>query len=257
MTPYVIAEAGSCHDGFLTKAEDMVRMAAAAGADACKFQWVSSVERLAQRRNAQKYARHYRLIAFDPRWHDRLARKCADVGIDYMCTVYLPEDIPMVAPYVSMFKVASFEAGDEAFIKAHTGRGKTVLVSTGMLEEEETIRFMGSEEVYALHCVSSYPAPLEAMNLAVLRNHGFAGLSDHSHHLWTGALAVAAGARYLEVHFRHPTTAMRNPDFPHAWTLRQLKMYINNARLAATMMGDGVKVMQEAEREMAQYRVKS
>src|ERR1043166_1432451 len=81
-----------------------------AGCDAFKAQWCSAAERLCERRNAPGYRAAYRKIAWPAAWHATLARWCAARGLAYSCTVYLPEDVAVVAPHVAAIKVASFEA---------------------------------------------------------------------------------------------------------------------------------------------------
>ena len=256
MSTFVIAEAGSTHDGDHVKGALLIEAAVAAGANACKFQYWSSARRLADRRNAHDYLAIYERYQIWTGWIDVWKRICDSAGIEFMCTVYLPEDIPVIAPYVKRFKVASFEAGDEEFIREHWSYGKPIIVSTGMMDE-------GSYPVvggcHYLHCVSAYPTPLDQANLSVLREDDgewYAGYSDHTHNILTGALAVAAGAHILEVHFRLDDTDPANPDYATALSPGQLKDYIALVRQAEVMMGDGVKEPQPAEAEMMKYRVK-
>jgi N,N'-diacetyllegionaminate synthase len=264
VNPYICAEAGSCHDGDLDKARAMVQMAKDAGADAVKFQFVSSAELLAERRNAHEYVEAYKIIEFPYPWHAVLSTDCLKAGIDYMCTTYLPEDVEMVAGYVAMFKVASFEAGDRVFLEAHRpfvkDKKKPLVVSTGMgndalLADLEAFQFSARADLRILHCVSAYPAPMEALNLAVIRERHLHGFSDHTGRVVTGSWAVAAGARMLEVHFRLETTNPANKDFPHALTPARLAQYINHAREAAVAVGSVIKAPQPCEADMARYRI--
>ena len=89
-----------------------------------------------------------------------------------------------------------------------------------------------------------------------MRDGMCAGYSDHTHDVLTGALAIAAGARILEVHFRLNDTDPANPDYATALSPGQLKDYISLVRKAELMMGDGIKRPQPAEAEMMKYRVK-
>ena len=258
MRTFVISEAGSCHDGSILRACDLIFAAQKAGADACKFQYWSSAERLAERRNATDYLEVYRKYGFAWPWLNSLKLLCDERGIEFMCTVYLTEDIPVIAPYVKRFKVASFEAGDHEFIKAHWPYKKPIIVSTGMMRGSDTITVGGC---HYLHCVSAYPTPLDQANLGVLHDEWdgcgwYEGYSDHTHDVLTGALAVAAGARILEVHFRLDDTDPANPDYATALSPGQLKDYISLVRKAELMMGDGIKRPQPAEEAMMRYRVK-
>lgn len=254
MPTFVIAEAGSCHDNQFGRAVNLILTAKRAGADACKFQFWSSAERLAERRNAAEYLDVYRKYQVPAKWLPLLKAQCDHVGVEFMCTVYLPEDIPVIAPFVKRFKVASFEAGDVAFLEAHFYGyyPKRIIVSTGM--SERTPRY--EPMVDYLHCVSAYPTPIDQANLSVVRDIVIAGYSDHTRHVLTGALAVAAGAHILEVHFRLDSTYAKNPDFGTALTPAELGEYVANVRLAERMLGDGVKRPQPAEAEMMRYRVR-
>ena len=249
---FVIAEAGSCHDGYLEQAYLLIAAAKRAGADACKFQFWSSARRLAKRRHAPKYRKVYARYQIHRKMLPLLKAECDTVGIEFMCSVYLPEDIATVAPLVKRFKVASFESTDLAFVEAHRTYFKPVIVSTGMQANWGHISPTISNASY-LHCVSAYPCPIDQANLGAIR--GLSGYSDHTASVLTGALAVAAGARILEVHFRLDDTDPKNPDYATALRPKDLTRYIRLVRLAETMMGDGVKLPQPAEAAMMPHRV--
>ncbi len=255
MHTFVIAEAGSCHDGDLNKAYQLVDLAERIGADAVKFQWVSNPSLLAHRRNAPEYLEAYRTIWFPRYWFDSLALMARRKQLEFMCTVYLPEDIAVVEPYVSRFKISSFEADDEAFVEAHREYCKEIIVSCGMASD-----CIYDGNVSYLHCVSAYPTPVGQINLARLHrdSHGgymYDGLSDHTTHPWTGALAVAAGARILEFHVRLQGTDLNNPDYVVARDPTVAAEYVRNVRLAETMMGTADRSVQPAEEKMLRYKV--
>jgi len=193
---FVIAEAGSTHDNQWGRAVELILEAKRAGADACKFQFWSDPVRLAQRRNAGDYLDVYRKYQVPAEWLPLLKAQCDHAGIEFMCTVYLPEDIPVIAPFVKRFKVASFEARDQAFLTAHEPYDKPIIVSTGMMggsPENYTLVMAGN--YLTLHCVSAYPTPLDQANLGAIRGEewGAVGYSDHTHYVGTGGLGVGGG----------------------------------------------------------------
>ena len=258
---FVIAEAGTTPGGKLETMRRMIGAGAKAGADAVKFQWCSNPEKLCQRRNAPEYLETYRLLAFDPAWHLALWRECEEQGVKYMATGYLPEDIRTLALFVHAFKVASFEACDRAFIRRHYLYDRPVFISTGMCDESELAWLLSQRkrhpQVKLLHCVTAYPAPTNELNLAAIRQCGLDGYSDHSGRPSTGALAVAAGARIIEVHFRSQDADPIHPDFPHSLDEGQLGEYIASIRDVEEMLGDGVKRVMPSEEPLLRFRVRA
>jgi sialic acid synthase SpsE len=154
---------------------------------------------------------------------------------------------------VDVWKVSSFEARDRELTRAiEKARGERPwFISTGMQDESE--RASLPREAIRLHCVSAYPCPMEEANLGAIELHE--GYSDHTRCIYTGGLAVAAGADYLEVHYRLDHTSRTCPDYPVALSPNQLASYVYFARTAALAHGDGSKVIQECERENLRYRV--
>ncbi len=263
---FVIAEAGSTHDGDFAKALALIEAARDAGCDAVKFQFWSNPDRLADRRRVpDRYREIYRRYQVIPEWLPELAAACSPgMGarpIELMCTSYLPEDVPVIAPFVERFKIASFEADDRAFLDAHHGFGKNLIVSAGMLNQDELEDL--DVDLYSdaiLLCTSAYPAPPESMQLGVLKREGLyavKGVSDHSRHPWMGALAVAAGAEIIEAHLRLNDTDPQNPDFATAFSPSEFADYVRHIRFAEACLGDGEKKLQACEHEMARYRVQS
>lgn len=274
---YVIAEAGSCHDGEFQTAVGLVSAARDAGADAVKFQFWSDPDALADRRRVpQGYRDIYRRYRVHETWLADLAHHARARGIDFMCTAYLPQDVALLAPLVRHFKVASFENQAWDLLRAHepflaedkaAGRDRWLIVSQGMGYDWNACGLMGDsgllDQLRLLHCTSAYPAPVESLRLACIRDHEYGmdvdGFSDHSDPAltWTGALAVAAGATIVEAHLRLDDTDPENPDAPHAMNPGQFDCYVRHVRFAEACLG-AVKgyAIHPVEEPMARYKVR-
>lgn len=268
----IIAELGSCHDRNFATAERMVMDAAEGGADYVKLQYWSSAQRLAERRQSGPgYQAIYEMYQIERGWLERLARTAEIADVGFLCTAYLPEDIPVVEPYVDHFKVASFEAGDLAFIAAHypycqQNRDRWLIVSTGLQSDNALRRLLIERDrrnnevaLKLLHCVSAYPCPPAALHLRQIRTMYFDGFSDHAAAGWiaSGAVAVALGARILEVHVRPVTMDEQNPDAPHALAPSQFRRYVEHVRLAEDAIGEEAwRHDNPAEDAMRPYKVK-
>lgn len=267
MSVFVIAECGSCHEGTIENAVRLIDAAKTAGADAAKFQYWSSSARLAARRNDRALAAKYEAVRIPAAWLDTLATYCGQLGIDFMCTTYLPEDVPVVAPLVRRLKIASFEATDAVHLVAHVApldAGKDVLVSLGMgasLGDRLSPTHEGGGRVYRLYCVSAYPTPAASLQLSRMwTNHWrqYHGFSDHSEPTndLTGALAVALGARFIERHLRLEWTDPACPDYPVAMPPLGLLRYVEQIRAAEILIGNATPDQANPiEDAMLPYRV--
>jgi N-acetylneuraminate synthase len=247
-------------------AKKCILIAKRAGADAVKFQWTSDTRKMEQRRKVPDGT--YTMLAWPQAWLNVFAAECERVGIEFMCSVFLPKDVATIAPFVKQFKIASLEASDFELFDACEFLHKPIIVSCGAMEYDELDAMVSSVAscdvpVSLLHCVASYPAPIDQMNLGVFRSRhgspftGFSGLSDHSGDVLTGALAVACGAEIIEVHFRLDETRKDNADFAHSHDPWSLGEYIAAIRKAELMLGDGVKCVQPSEQAIRVHRVVS
>lgn len=216
---FVIAEAACTwlHGG-LEAAYRSIRAAKDCDADAWKSQWTSDYAAMHARRGV--VGDHYKRLAWPREWLPLLKAECDRVGVEFMCTVFIPQDIPTVAEYVDRFKVSAFESGDVKFVKAHEKYEQPVVIS-----RNNGLGFNSSD----LYCVSEYPTPLGHLKLSKAFEAiddticgpqvQFGGLSDHTTSVLTGAVAVGAGARILEKHVRLVDTPKDDPDYGHSLLL--------------------------------------
>lgn len=213
---FIIAEAGSCHEGKFTNALRLIDLAYAAGCDAVKFQFVSDYDALAYKRNVPPYNYPW---SIQKEWIPELVNHCG-TKIEWMCSTYLKEDIEVVAPFVKRFKISAFECGDDEFKRAHVKYLKPILISG-----------------INLHCVSKYPCPDNEANLNLIADNFYEGYSDHTKNPLSGAMAVALGAEYIETHFRLFDTSPECPDYCVARNPTELHQYIKNIRQAEILLG--------------------
>lgn len=211
----IVAEIGNNHEGDLSVAAEMIRAAAAAGADAVKFQTIvperlvaaSQPERLAQLRQFQ----------FSPNQFASLAAEAHANGVMFFSTPFDLDSVDWLAPLVPAFKVASGDNDFYPLLDKIASTGKPVLVSLGfdgrraaasLIEFfRDAWRQHGRDEgeLALLHCVAAYPTPDEQADLGAIRTLMSLGVtigySDHTLGITAAELAVAAGARIIEKHF--------------------------------------------------------
>jgi len=228
---FVIAECGSCHDNSFTKALRLIDAAKDCGADAAKFQYWSHPGKLAARRKLGPEAKAiYERYQLPKSWIPELKNYCDEAGIEFMCTVYLTEDIEVVAPYVARFKISAYESEWKAFVAAHP-TDKQVIVShnIGQIWKRES-------HISDLYCVSKYPCKIEDLHLWEMQTI-YKGLSDHTTSTNTGGWAVCCGGEIVEKHHRLGDTHPSNPDYPHSLITSDFMTYVQNIREAERAMG--------------------
>lgn len=258
--PYIIAEAGACHEGSLETAIDLIEIASESGCHAIKFQ-LYDAQRLSRNRHAEAFYDTYLKYQLPLAWLPALKAEAVKWDLEFILSVYDAEDLSDAFPYADWLKVSSFESGQKNLLAAAACCGKNLLVSTGMceiadLERLWLFRRMERCQVGLLHCVSAYPAPVHDLNLSSIRTHDLDGYSDHSGNRLAGGIAVAYGAKILEVHIRDTDTSEDNPDFKHALGPSALAAYVTAAVDAQIMGGHGRREIMPSERGNVQYKVK-
>jgi sialic acid synthase SpsE/protoporphyrinogen oxidase len=158
---------------------------------------------------------------------------------------------------VDCFKIASVDLVNLPLIEAVASHNKPIILSCGMsnLSEIEdaldVISLQGNSNVILLHCNSSYPAPVEEMNLNVIKTlkNSFkvpVGLSDHTFGLFTSIVAMSIGADVVERHFTLDRF-MEGPDHILSSEPDEMKELVDRARIIPLMKGDGIKRVQNGE----------
>ncbi len=200
---YIIAEAGINHNGDMSLALRLVDEAAAAGADAVKFQLYDS-ENLAPPGEKRDMLKTYQLTAAHMQMLCAYSRQ---KGIEFLCTPFDEQSADALEPLVSRYKIGSGQANDVHFLCHVASKGKPIILSTGMSEFADIRHVLGAIDVPVtlLHCVSQYPTPPEKANLArmVQMKRSFAapiGYSDHTEGIAVALAAVALGAEVIEKH---------------------------------------------------------
>lgn len=268
---YVIAEAGVDHNGELDQALRLVDAAAESGVDAVKFQ---TFEPALLASTAAPLAAYQR-VAGTPDLDQielletlrlpaealaAVAERSRERGIIFLSTPFDEQSADLLDELdVPAFKVGSGELTNLPFLRDLAGRGRPLLLSTGMatLGEVaaalEAVAKAGGPDVALLHCVSSYPAPDEDANLRAMDTLRDAfsvpvGYSDHSLGTDVAIAAVARGAALLE---RHITLDRRlsGPDQVLSLEPGEFAGLTRRVRALEQALGDGVKRPRPSELE--------
>lgn len=264
---FVIAEAGVNHNGSVERALQLVDTAAAAGADAVKFQTFRAEELVAagaprapyQERNVGEgdQLSMLRSLELPDSAYAALYRRAAERGIEFMSTPFDAESAAMLVKLgMRRIKIASGEITNAPLLHALAALGRPLILSTGMctLEEVgEAVRTLdkAKDRLTLLHCTSNYPAAAQDVNLRamVTMREAFGlpvGYSDHTLGTEVAVAAAGMGAAVIEKHFTLDK-ALPGPDHKASLEPGELVRMVREIRSVEAALGDGVKAPAPAE----------
>jgi N-acetylneuraminate synthase len=181
-------------------------------------------------------------------WQPRLRAIALELGIGLFSSPFDATAIDFLESMnVPAYKLASFELVDIPLIQRMAKTGKPLIMSTGMATEKEigeavqAARSAGATQIALLKCTSSYPAPVDEMNLRTIpelsRRFGVpVGLSDHTMGTAVPVAAVALGANIVEKHITL-SRSHGGPDSAFSLEPHEFKATVDAIRVTEQALG--------------------
>lgn len=274
--PYIIAELSANHNGSLERALETIDAAQRSGADAIKFQtYTADTMTIDCDRpefmikgglwNGYKLYDLYQWAQTPYEWHQAMFAHARDRGITVFSTPFDESAVDLLESLdAPAYKIASFELIDLPLIRYVASTGKPMIMSTGMAngqEIEEAVtaaREGGCQNLILLHCISSYPTPIEQANLrqilVLAERFGVnTGLSDHTLGTTAAVAAVALGACAIEKHFTL-SRSDKGPDSDFSIEPDELTRLCSDTKAAWSALGTVSYSRQPAEADNALFR---
>lgn len=274
--PYVIAELSANHNGNIERAFETIKAARDSGADAIKIQTYTAdtmtidcdTEEFMIRGGLWDGYKLYDLYKWAEtpfEWHKAIFDYAASIDITLFSTPFDESAVDLLESLdTPAYKIASFEATDLPLIRYVASKGKPMIMSTGMCSEQEieeavaAAREGGCKELVLLHCISSYPAPIDQANLKQMSNlakrfNSMPGLSDHTLGTTASVAAVALGACLIEKHFTL-SRQDKGPDSEFSIEPAELKRLSQDTHDAWVALGNAGFDRQKAEESSKRYR---
>jgi N,N'-diacetyllegionaminate synthase len=281
---FITFEAGPTHNG-LESAMELASLAAAARADAIKFQMVDPGRLVSDRKQTISFKILVdkatnktetveeslfeilcRRALTKDQWR-KLKKHCDGLGLAFFATVGFEEEIELLEDLgCDSIKIASADVNHIPLIRRAARSGMCLQLDTGnaTIGEIETtvdvIRAEGNENIIIHHCPSGYPAHLDGINLRCITTlkqmfpYPIA-YSDHTPGWEMDLAAVALGANLVEKTISKDRTT---PQIEHMMSIEPNEMatFIQVIRDLEKALGRTRRVMKpaEAERRIANRR---
>lgn len=269
----IIAEAGVNHNGDLDLALKLIDAAADAGADFVKFQTFKAEKIVNMHTQKADYQKNNMLgdddtqfgmlkkLEMGEHWYPYLIERCRDKGVKFLSTGFDTESIDFLDNLdIPFYKIPSGEITNKPYLQHISGKGKDIILSTGMANLKEikdavdVIEAQGINRgrITVLHCNTEYPTPMHDVNLLAMNQIAKElgvqiGYSDHTLGIEVPIAAVALGAVVIEKHF---TLDRYLPGPDHVASLepdelKEMVSAIRNIELAVS--GSGIKEPSKSE----------
>ncbi|NEO82905.1 MAG: N-acetylneuraminate synthase [Spirulina sp. SIO3F2] len=267
---FIIAEIGINHNGDISIAKELIKVASQAGANAVKFQ---------KRTLDAVYTQNYLDSARESPWgktqreqkeglefskvdYEQIDIFCRELGIDWFASAWDIDSQKFMRQFDLKYnKVASAMIVYHDLLREIASEGRHTFISTGMSGEDEidqavTIFREAHCPFELMHCVSTYPMTDEDANLRRIqtlrdRYQCDVGYSGHEVGLTISFAAAALGISSLE---RHITLdrAMYGSDQAASIEPDGFRKLVRGVRTIINAMGDGQVRILEQEIPIAQ-----
>ena len=263
---YIIAEIGINHNGDIDIAKKLIDVAVDAGCDAVKFQkrnpdvCVPEHQKSIMRETPWGYISYldYKYkIEFGKKEYDLIDEYCNKKNIHWFVSCWDIDSVDFITSYdTPCIKVASASITETELLQHIRNTKIPTILSTGMStldEVKNAVEIFSGSDYGLLHSVSTYPAPIDELNLNVINTYkdlfptAVIGYSGHEVGLSPSYAAVAIGAKIIE---RHITLdrSLWGTDQSASIEPQGLSMLVSNIRDIEKSLGDGKKNVTEGEK---------
>ena len=272
---YIIAEMSANHGGSLDNALEIVRQAAKAGADCLKIQTYTADSLTIDCDNeyfkvkgglwdGYKLYDLYKEAGTPYEWQGRIRKECERNGIDFLSTPFDRDGVDFLDDLgIEAYKIASYEMVDIPLIEYVAGKGKPIIISTGMGSIDEiqdavdACKRTGNEQIVLLKCCSEYPAPWADMHLGNIpdmigRFRLPVGLSDHSKGSLGAVVGVSLGACVVEKHIK--LDGVNSVDSGFSMPVDEFAKMVRNVRNAKTISRGPDYELTDGEKDSIVFR---
>lgn len=267
MEIYIIAEIGINHNGDLDIAKRLIDIAVVAGVDSVKFQKRNPNVCIPDHQKSiirdtpwgpMTYLNYKHRIEFNKNQYDEIDSYCRTRKISWSASPWDLDSVKFLKKYdIPYIKFPSPLLTDLELLRYCKTLNKKIILSTGMstLDEiDDAVEVLRGSEFALLHCNSTYPAPINQLNLRVIQTlknrYGCeVGYSGHEYGLVTTMASIYLGATIIERHITLDRTMWGTDQMcsvePHG-----LIKLVRGIRELSLALGSDKVIVTDGEKEM-------
>ncbi len=269
--PFLIGEIGINHNGSLQNAKKLIDLAKNCGFSAVKFQKrnpdISTPENQKDKLRQTpwgeiSYLNYKKKIEFGKKEFNEINKYCKEKKIIWFASPWDLDSVKFLKQFRLKYnKIASAMITNLNLLEEVAKEKKTTFISTGMSNLREIRKCINifkrnKCKFILMHCVSTYPCPIEDLNLNMITTlkkkfKCEVGYSGHESEVSPSLIAYFLGAKYIE---RHITLdrSMWGTDQAASLSEDGMKNLSNILNKTHKVLGDGVKKISSKEKKLLQ-----
>jgi sialic acid synthase SpsE len=210
----------------------------------------------------------FQRLSIDKKFHQKIFSYAKKKKLEIFSTPFDEKSVDYLEELkVNFYKLASVDIVNLPLIKKIGSTNKPLIMSTGMsnistvYEAVDAFKQTGNKNLILLHCLSSYPANENEMNLKAINTlknifNVPVGLSDHYPGIEVSLMAIGLGANIIERHFTLDKN-YEGPDHRISSEPEEFKKLLNFSKNSNFILGSGEKKIQPSEYEVINSQRKS
>ena len=264
---FIIAEIGNNHEGNYVVAKKMIKAAKLCNVDAVKLQYIHPDKFF--HKSLSNSIKKYNKFYLNERKIKKLKIYADRLGIKLFTTFFDLNNLKKLKNNFNFFKIASSDNNYKELIKETIKSKKKTFISLGLLKQLEINRLViylknndrnVHKYVSLMHCVSSYPAKDNEVNLKkiIYLKRKFPkfkiGYSDHTIGNEACYVAASLGAEVIEKHFTLSKKFSSFRDHHLSADPYEMEVLVKSIRKIETMLSSNKNSFNNQKKNIKNFR---
>ena len=261
--PIIVAEIGNNHEGSYKNAIKLIKSAKNSGANAVKFQIFNPIKYSSPK--DKKRILQLKKFYLKKNEIKNIKKKCDELDLIFFATPFDLDSANFLNKIQKIFKISSGDNDYFDLYKKIRSFRKPVIISTGLMSYNNILKvvkyfrevnfYRKKENLCIRHCVSSYPASKNKINLNSIPflkkkfPNVTVGYSDHTLGHKIACLSYVLGAEIIEKHFTLSNNFSNFRDHKISLNPKSFKVFVKQLQDLKKILGIFNKKINEEEKK--------